>query len=146
MQRQEDAKKTEDFPNTLFCRYNRNRLMRIGIAHDVFLIVGFLSLLCLLVFYESFHLPSSLPNYLTVIGFGLIMIIYASRDRTEELLNTAERILGEDIEECKKAIEHEQKLMRWMDTALYKNEASTPQEAEMQLLIYISEFVNADKE
>ena len=146
IQREEDAKQAEGVPNTLFCRYNRNRLMRIGVAHDLFLIVGFISILCMLVFYESFNLPPALPNYLTVVGFGLIMIIYASRDRVEEQINTAEDILYEHIEEIKKSFEFEQKLMRWMDTALYKNEASTPQEAEIQLLIYISDFVNAEKE
>ena len=45
-----------------------------------------------------------------------------------------------------KSVEFEQKLMRWIDTALYKNEESTPQEAEIKLLLYISDFVNAEKE
>lgn len=141
----EDAKKAEGFPKNFFCRYNRNRLMRIGVAHDLFLIVGFTSILCMLVFYESLNLPPSLLNHFTVVGFGIIMFIYASRDRAEEQINTAENILDEHIEGIKESIEFEQKLMRWMDTALYKNEASTPQEAEIQLLIYISDFVNAEK-
>lgn len=146
IQKEENSKKAEKFPNTLFCRYNKNRLMRIGIAHDFFLTVGFISILCMLAFYESFDLPSALPNYLTTVGFGLIMIIYASRDRVEEHVNIAEDILGEHIDDIKKSVEFEQKLMRWIDTALYKNEESTPQEAEIKLLLYISDFVNAEKE
>lgn len=146
IEKEEEEKRQASFPESLFCRYNRNRLMRVGIAHDFFLIVGFMSILCMLVFYESLMLPPALPNYLTVVGFSLIMIIYVSRDRTEEHLNAATKMIDEHIDDVKKSIEFEQKLMRWMETALYENEESTPQEAEIKLLIYISDFVSAEKE
>ena len=146
IQREKEEKRTAEFPKKLFCRYNRNRLLRVGIAHDIFLMCGFMSIFCMLVFYESFAISPALPNYLTVIGFGLIMVIYASRDRMEERLNIATEILEKHMDEVKQSIETEQKVMRWMETALCENEESTPREAEIRLLVFISEFANADKE
>ncbi len=146
MRNEEEAKKAQGFPKKLFCRYNRNRLMRVGIARDFFLVAGFMSILCMLAFYEIFELPSMFSNYLTVVGFGLIMIIYASRDRAEELQNIATKFSDERMEEIKGLIENEQRFMRWMETALYQNEEDTSQEAEIKLLIYISDFVDVDEE
>ena len=54
--------------------------------------------------------------------------------------------MSEFIDEINNSIEFEQKIMRWMETALYKNEENRPQEAEIKLLLYISGFANADTE
>lgn len=80
-----------------------------------------------------------------IFAITAVLLIYASHDRMEERLNIATEILEKHMDEVKQSIETEQKVMRWMETAFCENEESTPREAEIRLLVFISEFANADK-
>ena len=132
------------FPKDFRCRYNRNRLYRVGLMHDAFMVIGFMSALGLLCMYNFLEIPSSIPNYLTVLGFGLIILVYASRDRAETMVQEAEEYVKNECKKVDERLLNEQKIIRQINTALCESAEFLKTEADVRLFIFVMQIIEDD--
>lgn len=137
-------KELREIEENLAIDRRRKALRVLATLRNTFLAAGSMAAFVFLYLYEFQPISSKIPNILTVLGFGLVLLVYALRGQAEESLDEAEKFVRETISESEESIANERIRIKQMETAMCPEPISLQREADARILVFLMRVIDAD--
>jgi len=137
-------KKPCEIEFTLAIDRRRKMLRLLGMLRNAFLAAGSMSIFVLLYLYKFQPISSKVPNFLTVLSFGLVFLVYALRGQAEEALDEAEKYVRETISESEESMANERIHIKRIEAAMCPEPITLQKDADARILIFLMNIIGAD--